>query len=204
MGDAIGNMPRGERDPTKSIRRATLSTCPEPARNYLVDGRLRAIEARREWVRGGEPLQEGKLRLRVAGAEMATGRGRLCDAGSVSDEKDVCNREFGGVGQAEERARRAQCGHEPGRFTMKLELRGAVVSHDFDVAPRDATTEPGADRLHAGFLRCESRRVRGGRSALFALAVGDLAGGVDSLAEAIAVLRQQLRNARHFRRIQSD
>jgi hypothetical protein len=162
------------------------------------------MRTRRDGVRGGETLKKGKRRLRVAWAERASGPRLTRRLGSVGDEKDVCDREFGGVGQAEEGARRAKCGHEPGRLTMKLELRGTVVSHDFHVAPRDAAAEPGADRLHAGFLCREPCRIRGGRSALLALAVGDFAGSVDSLTEAIAVLREQVRNARHLRRIQPD
>ena len=148
----------------------------------------------------------------VEGERVRGRRGRAPDdnrvaatARSVGDEDDVRDREIRRVREAEQGARGAERGEEPRGFTMKLQLRGAAcrrtTSTSRHVTPR---LSPVPMAFMPASLAAKRAAYEAAAPRCFALAVGDFAGGVDSLAEAVAVLLEHRRDARHFGRVESD
>lgn len=84
---------------------------------------------------------------------------------------------------------------------MKLQLRGAAVADDLDVAPEDAVRMARSERFHRGFL---GREAGGevGSGAPPAPAIGDLAICKHALQEAVAEALDGLLDPIDLRRVE--
>jgi hypothetical protein len=91
-----------------------------------------------------------------------------------------------GVGEAEGDAAYAERGGDLCGAAAEMELGPlAWQAADFELAPAYATADTGPEGFGASFFGCETRcEALGG--IFFALAVGDLAGGIDAFQKCVA------------------
>lgn len=146
-------------------------------------------------------------RVKRAGGWSAGERdNRRCPPGltSVAEEHYLSHRERVGVRDRHERSLDEHALRAARGGAVELQARRtAAATHDFDVLPQDPLRFARAERFHRGFLRGEASRKMRSRIPP-PDTICNLAGREHALQEPLAVLIEDLGNARNVGRVEAN